>query len=154
MKIQNRGPRAALLAGVSLAASLWACGQAWAADDVAAADAAEVDEVVVTGRPIAESEARALEIQKNSPSLVSVIAADAVGRLPDQNVAFAIGRLPGVAIERDQGQARYVNLRGAKINWTTVSFDGLSVVSPEGRSSRFDNIPSALASQILSLIHI
>ena len=116
---------------------------------IAAEAEGEVSELVVTATPIAESEAKALEIQRASPALVSVIAADSVGRLPDQNIAFAIGRLPGVAIERDQGQARYVNLRGARINWTTLSFDGLSVVSPEGRASRFDNIPSALASQIV-----
>jgi TonB-dependent receptor len=114
-----------------------------------AAEAPAVEELVVTGRPIAESQAAALQIQKESDSLVSVIAADAVGRLPDQNIAFAIGRLPGIAVERDQGQARYVNLRGSKRNWTTISFDGLTIVSPEGRDSRLDNIPSALASQIV-----
>lgn len=120
---------------------------AYAADDVAAADA--VDEIVVTGRrPLAESQAAALQVQRASDSLVSVLSADAVGNLPDQNVAFAIGRLPGVGVQRDQGQARYVNLRGAPVYWTTLSFDGLSVVSPQGRDSRFDNIPSAIASQI------
>lgn len=113
-----------------------------------AADAA-VDEVVVTGRrPLAESQAAALQVQRASDSLVSVLSADAVGNLPDQNVAFAVGRLPGVGVQRDQGQARYVNLRGAPVYWTTLSFDGLSVVSPQGRDSRFDNIPSAIASQI------
>lgn len=138
--------RARLLASAA-AVVLMATSQAQAAEAEAAPTA--VDEIVVTGRPIADSQARALQIQKESPSLVSVIAADAVGRLPDQNIAFAIGRLPGVAIERDQGQARYVSLRGAKNTWTTVSFDGMEIVSPEGRSSRFDNIPSGLASQII-----
>lgn len=111
---------------------------------------AQLDEVVVIGsRPIAESEAAALQVQRNSDALISVVSADSVGRFPDQNIAFAVGRLPGVGIQRDQGQARYVNLRGAPINWTTLSFDGISVVSPEGRRSRFDNIPSALAAQIV-----
>jgi TonB-dependent receptor len=114
------------------------------------ADAADDEEVVVTGsRPIAESEASALEVQKNSESLVTVAAADAVGRLPDQNIAQATGRLPGVAVERDQGQARYISLRGAPNYWTTLSFDGINVVSPEGRDARFDSIPSAIASQII-----
>lgn len=139
--------RAALLAGVAMASAISA-QTAVAAEAVAEAPGT-VEELVVTGRPIADSQAAALKVQKESPSLVSVIAADAVGRLPDQNIAFAIGRLPGVAVERDQGQARYVNLRGAKPNWTTVSFDGLTVISPEGRQSRFDNIPSALASQVI-----
>lgn len=107
-------------------------------------------EIVVTGsRPIAESEAAALLAQRNADSLVTVAASDAVGRLPDQNIAQATGRLPGVAVERDQGQARYISLRGAPNYWTTLSFDGINVVSPEGRDARFDSIPSAIAAQIM-----
>ncbi|MDP1026476.1 TonB-dependent receptor [Sphingomonas sp. KR1UV-12] len=120
--------------------------------DVALTPAAESEgeEIVVRGsRPIAESEAAALQLQRTSPALVSVIASDSVGRLPDQNVAQAVSRLPGVGVQRDQGQARYINLRGAPINWTTLSFDGINVVSPEGRDARFDSIPSAIASQIV-----
>jgi TonB-dependent receptor len=110
----------------------------------------EEQAIIVTGsRPIAESEAAALQVQKNSDSLVTVLSADSAGRLPDQNVAQATGRLPGVAVERDQGQARYISLRGAPNYWTTLSFDGINIVSPEGRDSRFDSIPSALASQII-----
>lgn len=105
--------------------------------------------IVVGSRPIAESEAAALAVQKASDSLVTVAASDGVGRLPDQNIAQATSRLPGVAIERDQGQARYVSLRGAPNYWTTLSFDGINVVSPEGRDARFDSIPSAIASQIV-----
>ncbi|MFN5759369.1 MAG: TonB-dependent receptor plug domain-containing protein [Sphingomonadaceae bacterium] len=114
-----------------------------------AADA-DVQEIIVTGaRPIAESEAAALQVQKNADSLVAVAASDSVGRLPDQNIAQAAGRLPGVAVERDQGQARYISLRGAPNYWTTLSFDGINAVSPEGRDARFDSIPSAIASQII-----
>ena len=110
----------------------------------------EGDTITVTGsRPIAESEAAALDIQRASDSLVSVAASDSVGRLPDQNIAQAAGRLPGVAVQRDQGQARYISLRGAPINWTTLSIDGIAIVSPEGRDTRYDSIPSAIASQII-----
>jgi TonB-dependent receptor len=123
---------------------------------LAPAQAAEADEaaaegeIVVSGaRPIAESEAAALLIQKNSDSLVSVAASDSVGRLPDQNIAQAASRLSGIAIERDQGQARYISLRGAPNYWTTLSFDGINVVSPEGRDARYDSIPSVIASQIV-----
>ena len=117
--------------------------------EVAAEVAAEAEIVVSGARPIAESEAAALEIQKRSDSLVAVAASDTVGRLPDQNIAQATGRLPGVAVERDQGQARYISLRGAPNYWTTLSFDGINIVSPEGRDARFDSIPSAIASQIV-----
>jgi TonB-dependent receptor len=137
--------RSALLCGAAITAI--SATPAFAQD--APEDAAEEEIVVTASRPIAESEAAALAIQKNSDSLVTVVASDAVGRLPDQNIAQAAGRLPGLAIERDQGQARYISLRGAPNYWTTLSFDGINVVSPEGRDARFDSIPSAIASQII-----
>lgn len=145
--------RTLLLACTVLSTGAFAADTAVSADVAAtdvAADAAGSEEVVITAvRPIAESEASALRTQRESPALVSVVSADAAGQLPDQNVAQAISRLPGVAVQRDQGQARYVNLRGAPINWTTLSFNGINVVSPEGRDARFDSIPSAIASQVI-----
>ena len=134
------------VAGVSLNAL--ALGVANAQSAPAPAD--DGNEIVVTAsRPIAESEAAALLIQRNSDSLVTVAASDAVGRLPDQNIAQAAARLPGIAVESDQGQPRYISLRGAPKTWTTLSFDGINVVSPEGRDARYDSIPSALAAQIV-----
>lgn len=134
--------RLALLCSTALAAPLAAQAQE--------TGSGAVSELVVTAsRPIAESEAAALRTQKASDSLVAVAASDSVGRLPDQNIAQAASRLPGVAVERDQGQARYVSLRGAPNYWTTLSFDGINVVSPEGRDARLDSVPSAIASQII-----
>ena len=145
--------RAALMGAVgsfALLAATAATAQTAATTTPAPAEETAAETIVVRGvRPIADSERAALQIQRNSPSLVAVVSADSIGQLPDQNIAFAIGRLPGVAIERDQGQARYVNLRGLPNNWATLSFDGVNVVSPEGRSSRFDNIPSVLAAQVI-----
>lgn len=130
---------AALALATALAATPAAAEEA-AATAAEAADDGET--IVVTGdRPIAESEAAALEVQRKSDSLVAVIASDSVGRLPDQNIAQATSRLPGISVERDQGQARYINLRGSPKTWTTLSFDGINVVSPEGRDARFDSIP-------------
>ncbi len=145
--------RAALMGAVgsfALLAATTATAQTAATTTPAPAEEKVTETIVVRGvRPIADSERAALQVQRNSPSLVAVVSADSIGQLPDQNIAFAIGRLPGVAIERDQGQARYVNLRGLPNNWATLSFDGINVVSPEGRSSRFDNIPSVLAAQVI-----
>lgn len=111
-------------------------------------NAAVQDVITVTASPIADSEAAAFSRQKASDNLVNIVAADTIGRFPDQNVASALSRLPGISVERDQGQERYVNLRGAPNKWTTISFNGLNVVSPEGRASRFDTIPNAIVSSI------
>jgi len=141
----NGSIRLALMGGIALSALAGAV-QAQSAED----PAATVDEVVVVGRrPIAESEAAALLIQRRSDSLVTVAASDSVGRLPDQNIAQAVSRLPGAAVDSDQGQPRYISLRGAPKNWTTLSIDGIGIVSPEGRDTRYDNLPSAIASQII-----
>lgn len=108
------------------------------------------DDIVVSAiRPIAESEAAALQLQRSSTSLISVVAADSIGRFPDQNIAAALSRLPGIAVERDQGQERFVSLRGAQTSWTTISFDGINVISPAGRTTRFDTIPSSIASAVI-----
>lgn len=128
--------------------------------EVGGADAAEVrvslrprsvdqaGDIVVSGsRPIAESEEAALQLKRSSTSLVDVIAADSVGRFPDQNIAAAVSRLPGVSVGRDQGQERYISLRGSPASWTTMAFDGVNVISPAGRETRFDTIPSSIASQ-------
>jgi TonB-dependent receptor len=138
--------RALLTAGSAMIAFLPGAALAQTPPATAKAD----DEIIVTAsRPIAESERAALDIQRKSDSLISVVAADSVGRLPDQNIAAAVGRLPGVGVVRDQGQARYITLRGAPLNWSTLSFNGVNIVSPEGRDARYDSIPSAIASQVI-----
>ncbi|WP_294255206.1 TonB-dependent receptor [uncultured Sphingomonas sp.] len=143
--------KALLASGASALACILATAAVAQTTDQQAQPAVEgLGDIVVTGaRPIAESESMALRIQRASDSLVTVAAADGVGRLPDQNIAQAASRLPGIAVERDQGQARYISLRGSPNYWTTLSFDGITVVSPEGRDARFDSIPSAIASQIV-----
>jgi len=143
--------RTLLMSGIAIAAFSATSAHAQSSNATLPAEAeADADDIVVKGsRPIAESQAAALKTQKESDSLVSVISADAVGRLPDQNIAQAVGRLPGVGVVRDQGQARGINLRGAPLNWTTLAFDGINIISPEGRDARFDSIPSAIAAQII-----
>jgi TonB-dependent receptor len=149
--------RTSLMATAALSTLLFATGanaQTSRATTTAATSAAgasrEAETIVVrASRPIAESDRAALLVQRASPSLVSVLSADEAGRLADQNIAFAVGRLPGVGVQRDQGQARYINLRGLPNRYVTISFDGLNIVSPEGRATRFDNIPSAIASQVV-----
>ncbi len=149
--------RASLMATAALSALVFATGanaQTATSTTTAAAPTAEVPSqepetiIVRASRPIAESDRAALMVQRASPSLVSVLSADEAGRLADQNIAFAVGRLPGVGVQRDQGQARSINLRGLPGRYATISFDGLNIVSPEGRATRFDNIPSAIASRV------
>lgn len=106
-------------------------------------------EIVVVGS-ILQAQRSSIAQKRNADNLIDVAAADAVGRFPDQNSAAALARLPAVAVQRDQGQERYIQVRGAPNRWTSVSIDGVPMIGvDEGgttRAYRFDAIPAVLLS--------
>ncbi|MEO1322102.1 MAG: TonB-dependent receptor [Pseudomonadota bacterium] len=106
------------------------------------------DTVMVVGTPIADSEAAALSRQKNADNVSNIVASDSIGRFPDRNAADALGRVAGISIERDQGQARFVNVRGAPAGFSTIAFNGVSVPSAGNGSTRFDTIPNDVIGSI------
>ena len=109
-----------------------------------------IEEVVVYGQLIADSEAAALSRQRAADNVKNVLAADSIGRFPDQNAADALGRVAGISIERDQGQARYVNVRGAPAEFSNIAFNGVSAPTPSrgGRLARFDTISNDIIKSI------
>ena len=110
------------------------------------------NDIVVTGSIVAAQEA-SVEAKRRAPNLIDVAAADSVGRFPDQNSAAALSRLPAVAVQRDQGQERYIQVRGAPNRWTSVSIDGIPMIGvDEGgdtRAYRFDAVPAVLLSSLV-----
>ncbi|WP_017444493.1 TonB-dependent receptor [Gayadomonas joobiniege] len=95
-------------------------------------------------------QASALNMQKNAASIKSIVSSDAIGQFPDQNVSEALQRLPGLFIERDQGEGRFVGIRGIDPNLNNVTINGLNVPSPEAgvRSVALDVIPSQLVGSL------
>lgn len=94
------------------------------------------------------SEARALNMQKESPRIVNVIAADGIGKLPDRNAGEAVQRVAGVVLERDQGEGRFISLRGLPAEWSSSSINGDRIPTAEeqtnSRSTAFDFFPTEL----------
>ena len=101
-------------------------------------------EMVVRGQR--SGQASALNQQRVSDRISSVVSADAIGQFPDQNAAESLQRLPGLSIERDQGEGRFVGIRGIDPNLNNVTINGLNVPSPESgvRAVALDVIPSEL----------
>lgn len=108
------------------------------------------DTVTVAGEPIREGQAKALNIQRNSLNIVNVAASDFIGSFPDPNSAEATQRLPGISIERDQGEGRYVLIRGTEARLNSMTLNGERLPSPEGdiRNVALDVIPSDLLESI------
>ena len=105
-------------------------------------DATLLDRVVVRGQR--EAQAIALNQQRASTNYMNVVSSDLLGQFPDNNIAESTQRIPGVSIERDQGEGRYVTVRGAPKQYTTVSLDGVPLANPDGssRGVELDTIPS------------
>ncbi|WP_028624521.1 TonB-dependent receptor [Pseudomonas sp. Ant30-3] len=119
---------------------------------LSAADAvANTEHVQVVGQ--AASIDQALKEQRSSDSIKSVVHADGMAQLPDENVAEAVQRLPGVSVERDQGEGRFVSVRGLGPDLNSVTINGTLVPSPESerRAVALDVLPSELV-QSLSVI--
>jgi TonB-dependent receptor len=104
--------------------------------------ALEGEQVVVMGVRAA-GQARALNQQMNAVNIKNVVASDQIGRFPDPSVPDALQRLPGVSIVRDQGEGRYITVRGGSASMTSVMINGENVPSPEGeeRSIAMDAVP-------------
>lgn len=103
-----------------------------------------VGEIVVTGRRAADR--AALENKRNTDGQVDQVRSDDVGRLPDQNVAEALRRLPGLSVANDQGEGRYLTVRGVSPDLLNVTLNGQTAAGPEpeSRQVKLDDIPSAL----------
>lgn len=118
---------------------------AFAQDDTEARQ----ETIRVTASPIRDSQAAAIETKRDADNIIDVIAADTIGRFPDQTLAQALTRVPGLAVESDQGEARFVNFRGGRFRYTTISFDGIDVLGADnGRIPRFDSIPAVITSSV------
>lgn len=118
------------------------------AQAVETGEVVELEEFAIEG--ILLGQARALKSEREADSLRSVISADNIGRLPDGNAAESVQRLVGMATEIDQGEGRYVVIRGIDPNLNNVKIDGALIAAPEGDGRRvsLDVVPSDLIAEI------
>jgi TonB-dependent receptor len=103
-----------------------------------------LDTVVLTGQ--AAGLRSALDKQQAAQGVVNVVHADGIGQLPDNNAAEALARMPGVSVERDQGEGRFVRIRGLGPDLNAVSINGTLVPSAESdrRAVGLDVVPAGL----------
>ena len=107
------------------------------------------DQVMVTAERL-QGEAEAINIERMSDDIVQVLPARLINSLPNTNIADAVGRLPSVTLERDEGEGKYVQIRGTEPRLSNVTINGVHVPSPEAqvRNIKLDVIPSGLVERI------
>lgn len=117
---------------------------------VLGADVAVTDNILIVGQR--GQLTSAINRQRAADGLVSVLAADSVDRLPDENVAEAARRISGVNVLNDQGEGRFVSIRGIDPNLNTTTVNGVRLPSPESDNRQ---VPlDVLDSDVLSAIVI
>lgn len=110
----------------------------------------DMEEVVVTA--LMAGQMAAINQQLNSDALVNVVSSDKMNELPDINAAEAIGRLPGISVNRTGGEAQTISIRGFSADFTSVTLNGIKM--PEtGDDNRTVNL-SSISPDLLSHIEV
>src|ERR1700722_17460312 len=101
------------------------------------------DSVIVTD-PRLQGDAEAINVERMSAEIVQVEPQGGVQSLPNTNIADAIGRLPSVSLERDEGEVKYVQIRGTEPRLNNLTINGVNVPSVEVtvRNVKMDAIPA------------
>ena len=125
-----------------------------AAGQIARAEASlkvarESEEIVVRAER-GHGEAEAINRQRESDNILQVLPVDVITSLPNTNIADAVGRLPSVTLERDEGEGKYIQIRGAESRYNNVTIDGVEVAAPEAsvRQIKLDTVPANLIDSV------
>ncbi|MGB0379308.1 MAG: TonB-dependent receptor [Luminiphilus sp.] len=129
--------RAPLAVGVAFAVASQLSFAQEAPDQLSAdtSDAA-MEEVIVRG--IRQSLEKSADIKRNDAGVVDAITAEDIGAFPDTNLAEALQRVTGVAIDRTRGEGQYVTVRGFGPAFNLVTLNGRQMPTTGGDSRSFD----------------
>ncbi|MCJ7682395.1 MAG: TonB-dependent receptor, partial [Candidatus Aminicenantes bacterium] len=109
------------------------------------------EEITVTAEPLLEGQAKAMNRRMNALNIMNIVSAELMDDLPDYNSAEAAQRLPGISIQRDQGEGRYVLIRGTEPRLNATQLNGVNLPSPDGdiRRVALDVIPTEMLEAIV-----
>ena len=145
MTMPTKFCRDASAIALGLALTAFIPGAAMAQDaGMAPVDEAPAEgEIVVSG--IRGAINNSVQAKKTSTSIVEVVSAEDIGKLPDLSIAESLSRLPGLATQRLDGRANVVSIRGLAPDFTTTLLNGREQVSASNnRGVELDQYPSEL----------
>src|SRR4030095_5228162 len=146
--------RRSTLIGTAVAIALFGQNQAYAQEPL--------EEILVSG--IRLSNKLSLQTKRDADSIVDVVTAEDIGKMPDKNVADSLARVPGVttssagANEGGFDENDRVSMRGTNPSLTQTLLNGHNVASGDwfvlnqvgqvGRSVTYTLLPSELVDHI------
>ncbi|HYN39710.1 MAG TPA: carboxypeptidase regulatory-like domain-containing protein, partial [Rhodospirillales bacterium] len=106
------------------------------------------EEIVVVGFRVAQL--TSLQAKKSAVVVLDAVTGDEAGKLPDMNAAESLQRVAGTSLTIDQGEGRYVSIRGIDAGLNNVTIDGQTIGAPEAGDRRIalDTIPTDVLSRL------
>ena len=97
-----------------------------------------------------EGDAAAVNEQRVSDNILNVQTDTQIQSLPNANIADAVGRMPGVTLQRNEGEGQYVQIRGTEPRLSNTTIDGVIVPGPDPqvRQVDLDTIPADLVGSV------
>jgi len=140
--VKNRNyRRTPLSASIALALSVCTVPQLYAQDtdaDTYEDDNMIVEEVMVTG--VRRSLIASMDRKRNSSGVVDAITSEDIGKFPDTNLAESLQRIPGVSIDRFNGEGSQITVRGFGPGFNLTTLNGRQMPTAGGRSFDFLDI--------------
>lgn len=101
-----------------------------------------LEEITVYGRKLDAQ--LSIEAKRNAKRIIDAISSDEASRLPDNNIAESLGRIPGVTFERsiESGNGNFISIRGLDSALNNIQIDGVNsaVASAGARRTPLDGI--------------
>ncbi len=107
--------------------------------------------VLVSSSPrMNETREQALDKQRNADNIVSVLSGDVIRSLPNANAAEAAARVPGISTERDEGEGKFVQIRGTEPRLSNVTVNGVHIPGTQAgaRIAKLDDVPTDILGAI------
>jgi TonB-dependent receptor len=117
--------------------------------DVTMQVSSQNEQILVTAQSVS-GEAEAINRERTADNVLQVMTSEVITSLPNANIADAVGRLPSVTLERDEGEGKYIQVRSLEPRLTNATIDGVNVPSPEPgvREIKFDAMPADLVESV------
>src|SRR5690606_22706185 len=107
-----------------------------------------IEEIVVTG--VKAALISAMDTKRNASGVVDAIDAQDIGKFPDTNLAESLQRIPGVSIDREGGEGKYVTVRGFGARFNVTTLNGRQLTSENvNRDFEFDTLGSEMISGLV-----
>lgn len=112
---------------------------------------AQLAPVIISASPrLSSSTEQALDKQRNASNILSVLSGDVIRSLPNANAAEAAARIPGISTERDEGEGKFVQIRGTEPRLSNVTVNGVHMPGTQSgsRITKLDDVPTDILSAI------